>query len=157
MPERYRISPVWILLVAAISIVGATLIGYQLLEEKQRRFEAIQTALKVTSARALELEQHAVRLSFDREEAIRERLNLLDKLDVAHSAIVELQSRLNQSTSIINDLKNEAGKTRLEIEDKQSRLEALQSEVESLKQSLAQAHTNIKHPNAEPAIAAKSP
>jgi chromosome segregation ATPase len=149
--------PVCILLVAAISVVGATLVGYHLLEEKQRRFEALQTKLNVTSARALELEQHAVRLSFEREEAIRGRLSLLDKLDDAHSVIVELQSRLNQSTSVINDLKNEAGKTRLEIEHKQSRLEALQSEVESLKQSLDQAHTNIKHTNAEPAIAAKSP
>src|SRR5262245_23742819 len=146
MPERW-VNPVWILPVAAIALIATTLIGYQWLEEQQR-FEALQTELKRTSARALELEQHAVRLSFDREEAVRERLNLLDKLDGVHSAMVELQSRLNQSTSVINDLKNEAGKTRREIEDKQSRLEALQSEVESLRQSLGQAHTNIKHANA---------
>jgi chromosome segregation ATPase len=149
MFERYRINPAWILLMTAIAVAGTALIGYQLLE-KQRRFEALQIELKKTSARAFELEQHAVRLSFDREEAVRERLNLLDKLDGAHSAIAELESRLNQSTSAINDLKNEAGKIRLEIEDKQSRLEALQSEVDSLKQSLDQANTNIKHTNAEP-------
>ena len=148
MPERW-INPVWILLVTVVALIAATVIGYQRIEEQQR-FEALQTELKRTSARALELEQHAVRLSFDREEAVRERLKLLDKLDGAHGAIVELQSRLNQSTSVISDLKNEAGKIRLEIEDKQSQLEALQSEVESLKQSLDQAHTNIKHTNTGP-------
>jgi chromosome segregation ATPase len=144
-----KFNPLWILLVTAIAVIGAVLINDQLLEQ-QRRFEALQSELNRTSARALELEQHAVRLSFDREDAIRKRLDLLDKLDGAHSTIVELQSRLNQSTSVINDLKNEAGRTRLEIEDRQSRLEALQSEVESLKQTLDQPHTNIKHTNAGP-------
>jgi peptidoglycan hydrolase CwlO-like protein len=52
---------------------------------------------------------------------------------------------------VINDLKNEAGRTQLEIEDRQSRLEALQTEVEILTQSLDQANTNIKHTRAEPA------
>jgi chromosome segregation ATPase len=145
-----KINPLWILLVTAIAVIGAVLINDQLLEQ-QRRFEALQSELNRTSARALELEQHAVRLSFDREDAIRKRLDLLDKLDGAHSTIVELQSRLNQSTSVINDLKNEAGRTRLEIEDRQSRLEALQTEVEILTQSLDQANTNIKHTRAEPA------
>ena len=140
--------PLWILLLTAMAVIGAVLINDQLLEQ-QLRFEALQSELNRTSARALELEQHAVRLSFDREDAIRKRLDLLDKLDGAHSTIVELQSRLNQSTSVINDLKNEAGRTRLEIEDRQSRLEALQTEVEILTQSLA--NTNIKHTNAAPA------
>jgi chromosome segregation ATPase len=144
-----KFNPLWILLVTAIAVIGAVLINDQLLEQ-QRRFEALQSELNRTSARALELEQHAVRLSFDREDAIRKRLDLLDKLDGAHSTIVELQSRLNQSTSVINDLKNEAGRTRLEIEDRQSRLEALQTEVEFLTQSLDQANTNIKHTSAEP-------
>ena len=150
MPERRAMTkfPLWILLVTAIAVIGAVLINDQLVEQ-QLRFEALQSELNRTSARALELEQHAVRLSFDREDAIRKRLDLLDKLDGAHSTIVELQSRLNQSTSVINDLKNEAGRTRLEIEDRQSRLEALQTEVEILTQSLA--NTNIKHTNAEPA------
>jgi chromosome segregation ATPase len=144
-----KFNPLWILLVTAIAVIGAVLINDQLLEQ-QRRFEALQSELNRTSARALELEQHAVRLSFDREDAIRKRLDLLNKLDGAHSTIVELQSRLNQSTSVINDLKNEAGRTRLEIEDRQSRLEALQTEVEILTQSLDQANTNIKHTSAEP-------
>jgi peptidoglycan hydrolase CwlO-like protein len=142
-----KINPLWILLVTAIAVIGAVLINNQLLDQ-QLRFEGLQSELKRISARALELEQHAVRLSFDREDAIRGRLDLLDKLDAAHSTIVELQGRLNQSASVINDLKNEVVKTRLEIENKQSRLEALQSEVESLTQSLDQAHTNIKHTNA---------
>jgi chromosome segregation ATPase len=142
-----KISPLWILLVTAIAVIGAVLINDQLLEQ-ELRFETLQSELKRTNARALELEQHAVRLSFDREDAIRKRLDLLDKLDGAHRAIVQLQSRLNQSTSVINDLKSEAGRTRLEIADKQARLEALQTEVESLTQSLDQAHTNIKHANA---------
>ena len=124
-----KFNPLWILLVTAIAVIGAVLINDQLFEQ-QLRFEALQSELNRTSARALELEQHAVRLSFDREDAIRKRLDLLDKLDGAHSTIVELQSRLNQSTSVINDLKNEAGRTRLVIEDRQSRLEALQTEVE---------------------------
>jgi len=144
-----KFNPLWILLVTAIAVIGAVLINDQLLEQ-QLRFEALQSELNRTSARALELEQHAVRLSFDREDAIRKRLDLLDKLDGAHSTIVELQSRLNQSTSVINDLKNEAGRTRLEIEDRQSRLEALQTEVEILTQSLDQANTHIKHTNAGP-------
>jgi chromosome segregation ATPase len=143
-----KFNPLWILLVTAIAVIGAVLINDQLLEQ-QGRFEALQSELNRTSARALELEQHAVRLSFDREDAIRKRLDLLDKLDGAHSTIVELQSRLNQSTSVINDLKNEAGRTRLEIEDRQSRLEALQTEVEILTQSLDQANTNIKHTRAD--------
>jgi chromosome segregation ATPase len=144
-----KINPLWILLVTAIAVIGAVLINDQLLEQQQR-FEALQSELNKTSARALELERHAVRLSFDREDAVRKRLDLLDKLDGAHSTIVELQSRLNQSTFVINDLKNEAGRTRLEIEDRQSRLEALQSENEILTQSLDQANTSIKHTNAEP-------
>jgi chromosome segregation ATPase len=144
-----KINPLWILLVTTIAVIGAVLINDQLLEQ-QLRFEALQSELNRTSARALELEQHAVRLSFDREDAIRKRLDLLDKLDGAHSTIVELQSRLNQSTSVINDLKNEAGRTRLEIEDRQSRLEALQTEVEILTQSLDQANTHIKHTNVGP-------
>jgi chromosome segregation ATPase len=146
MPERYTIHPIWILLVAALAVVGATLVRYKLLETQQR-VEAIQTELKRTGARSLELEQHAVDLSFDREEAVRQRLNVQDKLNNAHREIRELQSRLNQSSSVIKDLKNHAVKTRLEIVEKQSRLDALQSEVESLKQSLDA--TKIKNANAE--------
>ncbi len=145
-----KINPLWFLLVTAIAVIGAVLINDQLLKQ-QHRFEALQNELKRTSARASELEQHAVRLSFDREDAIRGRLDLLDKLDGAQRTIAELQSRLNQSTSVINDLKNEAGRTRLEIADRQSRLEALQTEVENLTQGLDQAHPNIKHTSAEPA------
>jgi hypothetical protein len=48
--------PVCILLVAAISVVGATLVGYHLLEEKQRRFEALQTKLNVTARRRAPLQ-----------------------------------------------------------------------------------------------------
>jgi chromosome segregation ATPase len=148
MPERFRINSLWILLATALAVVGATLIDYQL-REKQQRVEVVQTELKRTSARVSELEQHAACLSFEREEAVRQRFNLQDKLDGAHSAMRELQSRLNQSTSEINDLKNEAVKTRSEIEDKQSRLDALQSEVDILKQTLAEAYTQIKHATAE--------
>ena len=75
-----KFNPLWILLVTAIAVIGAVLINDQLLEQ-QRRFEALQSELNRTSARALELEKHAVRLSFDREDAIRKRLDLLDKLD----------------------------------------------------------------------------
>jgi hypothetical protein len=75
----------------AIAAAGATLIGYQLLE-KQRSLETLQAELNSTSARALELEQHAVRLSFDREEAIRARLDLLDKLDSANSAMLSFRA-----------------------------------------------------------------
>src|SRR5262245_14891665 len=140
MSERYGINPVSFLLVTATAVVGATLVGHWLLEERSR-VEALQTELQTTSARASELEQHAVRLSFDREEAVRERLKLLDKLDGAHTSMADLQSRLNQSTSVINDLKNEANKTRLEIHEKQTQLEVLQREVDSLRQSLDQANT----------------
>jgi hypothetical protein len=48
---------------------------------------------------------------------------------------------------VINDLKNEAGKIRFEIEDKQSLLEALQSEVESLRQTLVKANAPSPKPD----------
>jgi len=144
MPERYRINPIWILPVAALAVGGATLVGYQLFE-KQQLVDAIQSELNTTSARALELEQHAVRLSFHREEAVRRRFDAQDKLDDAQREIRELQSRLTQSTSIINELKNDAVKTRSEIEDRQFRIDALQSEVESLKQNLDAAYNQISH------------
>lgn len=90
MPEiraMTKINPLWFLLVTAIAVMGAVLINYQLLAQQQR-FEALQNELKRTSARVLELEQHAVRISFDREDAIRGRLDLLDK-DGAHSMIAD--------------------------------------------------------------------
>ena len=47
--------PLWILLVTAIAVIGAVLINDQLLEQ-QLRFEALQSELNRTSARALEFD-----------------------------------------------------------------------------------------------------
>jgi chromosome segregation ATPase len=148
MPERYSINPGWTLIVAAIAIFCASLVGFKLFQ-KQQRFEAIQIELKRTTARAAELEEHAARLSFDREEAVRQRLNLHEKLDKANTTIRDLQSKLDQSTSLNNELKDELVKTRSQFEDKQSRLDALQSEVESLKQILDEANAKTKNANAK--------
>jgi hypothetical protein len=52
-----------------------------------QRVEAAQNELQMTNARASELEEHAARLSFEREEAVRERLGIQDKLDEANREI----------------------------------------------------------------------
>ena len=67
MPEKYGINPVWILLVAAIAVASTIFIGHKML---QTRVEAAQGALQRTNARVSELEDHAARLSFEREEAM---------------------------------------------------------------------------------------
>jgi chromosome segregation ATPase len=139
MPETYRINPVWPLVVAAIAVAGTIFISYKMLET-QRRVEAAQSELQKTNARALELEEHAARLSFEREEAIRKRLGVQDKLDAANREISELQSKLDQSTSAIEALRSQAVTTRVEMDDKQSRLAVLQSEIETLRQTLDKAN-----------------
>jgi DNA repair exonuclease SbcCD ATPase subunit len=148
MPEKYRINPVWTLLVAAIAVAGTILISYKMLQT-QRRVEAAQTELQRTNARASELEEHAARLSFEREEAVRQRIDIQDKLDVANREISELQSKLDQSTSAIEGLRSQAVTAQIEIDDKQSRLGVLQSEIESLKQTLDKANAKVKNASAE--------
>jgi chromosome segregation ATPase len=139
MPETYRINPVWPLVVAAIAVAGTIFISYKMLET-QRRVEAAQSELQTANARASELEEHAARLSFEREEAIRKRLGIQDKLDAADREISELQSKLDQSTSAIEALRSQAVTTRVEMDDKQSRLAVLQSEIETLRQTLDKAN-----------------
>ena len=136
MPEKYRINPAWTLLVAAIAVASTIFIGHKML---QTRVEAAQSALQRTNARVSELEDHAARLSFEREEAIRERIDIQDKLDEANREISELRSKLDQSTSAIEALRSEAVTTQLEIDDRQSRLAVLQSEIASLRQTLDKA------------------
>ena len=100
MPEKYSINPVWTLLVVAIAVAGTIFISHKVLQT-QRRVEAVQSDLQKTNARASELEEHAARLSFEREEAVRARIDIQDKLDEAKREISELQSKLDQSTSAI--------------------------------------------------------
>jgi chromosome segregation ATPase len=144
MLEKYRINPVWTLLVAAIAVGSTIFIGHKML---QTRVEAAQSALQRTNARVSELEDHAARLSFDREEAIRERLDIQDKLDEANREIGELQSKLDQSTSAIEALRSKAVTTQLEMDDRQSRLTVLQSEIASLKQTLDKASAASAEPD----------
>jgi chromosome segregation ATPase len=139
MPEKYRINPAWTLLVAAIAVAGSIFIGHKMLQTQQR-VEAAQSELQMTIARASELEEQAARLSFEREEAVRERLGIQDKLDEANREISELQTKLDQSTAAIEALRSQAVTTRLEIDDRQSRLAVLQSEIDSLKQTLDRAN-----------------
>lgn len=139
MPEKYRINPVWTLVVAAIAVAGTIFISHKMLQT-QRRVEAAQSELQKTNARASELEEHAVRLSFEREEAVRERIGIQDKLDGANREINELQSKLDQSASAIEALRNQAVMTQVEMDDKQSRLAVLQSEIETLRQTLDKAN-----------------
>jgi chromosome segregation ATPase len=138
MPEKYRINPVWTL-VAAIAVAGTIFISHKMLQT-QRRVEAAQGELQKTNARASELEEHAVRLSFEREEAVRERIGIQDKLDGANREISELQSKLDQSASAIEALRDQAVMTQVEMDDKQSRLAVLQSEIETLRQTLDKAN-----------------
>src|SRR5262245_3106679 len=135
MPVKFRINPVWPLVVAAIAVASTIFISYKMLET-QGRVEAAQNELQKTNARASELEEHAARLSFEREEAIRKRLGIQDKLDAANREISALQSKLDHSASAIEALRSQAVTTRVEMDDKQSRLAVLQSEIETLRQTL---------------------
>jgi chromosome segregation ATPase len=146
MPEKYRINPVWTLLVAAIAVASTIFIGHEMLQA-QWRVEAAQSELKKTNARVAELEEHAARLSFEREEAIRKRISIQDVLDEANRRNVELQGKLDQSTSAIEALRSQAVTTQLEFDDKQSRLAALQSEIESLRQSSNKANVASSEPD----------
>jgi chromosome segregation ATPase len=146
MPEKYRINPVWTLLVAAIAVAGTIFIGHELLQA-QRRVEAAQSELQKTNARTAELEEHTARLSFEREEAIRKRMDIQDELDEANRHKGELQSKLDQSTSAIEALRSQAVTTQLEIDDKQSRLAVLQSEIETLRQTLDKANVASSEPD----------
>ena len=145
MPEKYRINPVWTLLVAAIAVASTIFIGHELLQA-QRRVEAAQSELQKTNARAAELEEHAARLSFEREEAIRKRISIQDELDEANRRKGELQSKLDQSTSAIEALRSQAVTTQLEIDDKQSRLAVLQNEIETLRETLDKAKVASSEP-----------
>ena len=129
-----KVNPVWTLLVAAIAVAGTILISYKMLQT-QWRVEAAQTELQRTNARASELEEHAARLSFEREEAVRQRIDIQDKLDEANRQISDLQSKLDQSIAAIEGLRSQAETAQIEIYDKQYRLGVLQSEIESLKQT----------------------
>jgi chromosome segregation ATPase len=146
MPEKYTINRVWTLLVAAIAVASTIFIGYKMLQT-QGRVETAQAELQKANARVAELEEHAARLSFQREEAIRERIDIRDKLDDANRQKGELQSKLDQSTSAIEALRSQAATTQLENDDKQSRLAALQSEIESLRQSLHKANVASSEPD----------
>jgi chromosome segregation ATPase len=146
MPEKYTINRVWTLLVAAIAVASTIFIGYKMLQT-QGRVETAQSELQKANARVAELEEHAARLSFQREEAIRERIDIRDKLDEANRLKGELQSKLDQSTSAIEALRSQAATTQLEIDEKQSRLGLLQSEIESLRQSLHKANVASSEPS----------
>jgi septal ring factor EnvC (AmiA/AmiB activator) len=86
MPETYRINSVWTLLLAAIAVIGSILVGYKMLQTQQR-IEAVRTQLERTNARASELEDHAARLSSEREDAVRQRIDTQDKLNEANRKI----------------------------------------------------------------------
>jgi chromosome segregation ATPase len=139
MPEKYRINPVWLLVVAAIAVAGTIFVSLEMLQT-QRRVEAAQSELQKTNARESELEEHAARLSFEREEAIRKRIGIQDKLDEANREISALQNKLDQSTSAIEALRSQAVTTRIEMDDKQSRIAVLQIEIETLRQSMDKAN-----------------
>jgi chromosome segregation ATPase len=68
------------------------------------------------NARASELEKHAARLSSAREDAVRQRLDILDQLDQAKNEISELRSELDQSTSTNEDLQRQAVEAQSEID-----------------------------------------
>jgi chromosome segregation ATPase len=144
MPGKFTI--VWTLLVAAIVVASTLFIGHKMLQT-QWRVEAAQSELQKTNARVAELEEHAARLSFEREDAIRERIALQDKLDEANRQKGELQSKLDRSTSAIEALRSQAVTTRLEIDDKQSRLAVLQSEIETLRATLDKANVASSEPD----------
>jgi chromosome segregation ATPase len=146
MPEKRRINPVWALLVAAIAVTGTVFITHKMLQT-QRLVEAAQSELQMTNARTSELEEHTARLSFEREEAVRERIDIQDKLDQANREISELQSKLDQSTSAIEALRSQAVTTQLENDDKQARLAVMQSEIETLRQTLVKANAASGEPD----------
>ena len=139
MPEKYRINPAWTLVVAAIAVAGTIFISYKMLQA-QERVEAAQSELQTTNARVSELEEHAARLSFEREEAVRERFGIQDKLDEANREVSALQNKLDQSTSAIEALRSQDVTTRVEMDDKQSRIAVLQSEIETLRHTLDKAN-----------------
>ena len=145
-----KTNPVWSLLVAAIAVVGTLLVSHKMLQTQQR-IEAVQTELQTTKLRSLELEDHAARLSFQREDAIKQRVDVQSRLDEATSVINELRSKLDKSVSAIQDLQDQATKDLSEINDKQARLDVLQSEVERLSNAIEQANTK-----AESAIAKRN-
>jgi chromosome segregation ATPase len=137
---------VWALLVAAIAVTGTVFITHKMLQT-QRLVEAAQSELQMTNARTSELEEHTARLSFEREEAVRERIDIQDKLDQANREISELQSKLDQSTSAIEALRSQAVTTQLENDDKQARLAVMQSEIETLRQTLVKANAASGEPD----------
>ncbi len=98
MPERNGINPVWAPLVAAIAVIGIILIGYKLLQT-QRHVEAVQTELESAKVRASELEEHAARRSSEREDAVRQRIDVQDKLEQATAERNELRNKVDQSVS----------------------------------------------------------
>jgi chromosome segregation ATPase len=145
-----RLNPVLATLIAAVgvAVVVTLLVSYQMLQTQQR-IETVQAELERTKLRALELEEHAARLSFQREDAIKQLVDVQGRLDEATSEIGELRSKLDQSVSAIQDLQDQVTKTQSEIDDKQTRLDALQSEVEKLSHAIEQAHINSKKAIAE--------
>jgi chromosome segregation ATPase len=145
MRESDNTNPVWVSLVAAIAVIGIILIGYKLLQT-QRHVEAIQTELERANERTLELEKHTARLSAEREDAVRQRIDSQDKLDEATTDRNELQSELDQSTSTIQELQKKLEQAQSAFDDTQFRLTVLRSELESLKQNLGEA--NAKADNA---------
>ena len=146
MPERSSINPVWAPLVAAIAVIGLIIIGYKMLQT-QRHVEAVQTELESTNARASELEKHAARLSSEREDAVRQRNDIQDKLDEATTERDELRNKLDQSTSTIQELQKQLELAQSAFDDTQSRLKALQSELESFKQALDEANAKADDAN----------
>ncbi len=138
MRERDNTNPVWVSLVAAIAVIGIILLGYKLLQT-QRHVEAVQTELESANARTLELENHTARLSSEREEAVRQRIDSQDKLDEATTERNELQSELDQSTSTVQELQKKLEHAQSAFDDTQLRLAILRSEFESLKQTLGDA------------------
>ena len=131
MLETGKKNPVWAVLIAVIAVVVTLLVSYLMLQTQQR-IETFQVELERTKLRALELEEHAARLSFQREDAVKQRVDIQGKLDDATSEINELRSKLDQSVSAVQDLRDQATKAQSEIDDKQVRLDALESEVEKL-------------------------
>lgn len=140
MRERGNLNPVWVSLVAAIAVIGIILIGYKLLQT-QRHVEAVQTELESANARTRELENHATRLSSEREDAVRQRIVSQDKLDEATTERNELQNKLDESTSTIQELQKQLEQAQSAFDDTKFRLTILKSEVESIKQALAEANS----------------
>jgi chromosome segregation ATPase len=148
MRERDNTKPVWVSLVAAIAVIGIILLGYKLLQT-QRHVEAVQTELESANARTLELENHTARLSSEREDAVRQRIDIQDKLYEATTERNELQNKLGQSTSTIQELQKKLERAQSAFDDTHFRLTDLQSELESIKEALAEANTKANNANAK--------